>query len=145
MTERMSNKPTRWFWILAIAALVWNLLGVMAYVMQVSMTEEALALLPEDQRVLYETVPAWATAAFAIAVFAGAVGCIALLLRKSWATPLLVLSLAGVLVQMFHSFFLSDALEVYGSSGMVMPILVLVIAVWLVGFSRSAAAKGWLT
>lgn len=145
MTERMSNKPTRWFWILAIAALVWNLLGVMAYVMQVSMTEEALALLPEDQRVLYETIPAWATAAFAIAVFAGAVGCIALLLRKSWATPLLVLSLAGVLVQMFHSFFLSDALEVYGSSGMVMPILVLVIAVWLVGFSRSAAAKGWLT
>ncbi len=145
MTERMSNKPTRWFWILAIAALVWNLLGVMAYVMQVSMTEEALALLPEDQRVLYETVPAWATAAFAIAVFAGAVGCIALLLRKSWATPLLVLSLAGVLVQMFHSFFLSDALEVYGSSGMVMPILVLVIAVWLVGFSRSAAAKGWLS
>lgn len=145
MTERMSNKPTRWFWILAIAALVWNLLGVMAYVMQVSMTEEALALLPEDQRVLYETVPAWATAAFAIAVFAGAVGCIALLLRKSWATPLFVLSLAGVLVQMFHSFFLSDALEVYGASGMVMPILVLVIAVWLVGFSRSAAAKGWLT
>jgi hypothetical protein len=145
MTERMRNKPTRWFWILAIAALVWNLLGVMAYVMQVSMTEEALALLPEDQRVLYETIPAWATAAFAIAVFAGAVGCIALLLRKSWATPLLVLSLAGVLVQMFHSFFLSDALEVYGSSGMVMPILVLVIAVWLVGFSRSAAAKGWLT
>ncbi|MDH4013213.1 MAG: hypothetical protein OEU33_04170, partial [Chromatiales bacterium] len=61
MTERMSNQPTRWFWILAIAALVWNLLGVMAYVMQVSMTEEALALLPEDQRVLYETVPAWAT------------------------------------------------------------------------------------
>jgi len=46
---------------------------------------------------------------------------------------------------MFHSFFLSDALEVYGSSGMVMPILVLVIAVSLVGFSRSAAAKGWLT
>ncbi|PLX55151.1 MAG: hypothetical protein C0629_13985 [Chromatiales bacterium] len=145
MTERMSNQPTRWFWILAIAALVWNLLGVMAYVMQVSMTEEALALLPEDQRVLYETVPAWATAAFAIAVFAGALGCIALLLRKSWATPVFVLSLAGVLVQMFHSLFLSDALEVYGASGMVMPILILVIAVWLVGFSRSAAAKGWLT
>jgi hypothetical protein len=145
MSEHASNKPTRWFWILAIAAMVWNLLGVMAYLMQVSMTDEALALLPDDQRLLYETVPAWAIAAFAIAVFAGALGCIALLLRKSWATPLFVLSLAGVLVQMFHSFFLSDALQVYGASGMVMPILVLVIAVWLVGFSRSAAAKGWLS
>lgn len=144
MSEHASNKPTRWFWILAIAAMVWNLLGVMAYLMQVSMTDEALALLPDDKRLLYETVPAWAIAAFAIAVFAGALGCIALLLRKSWATPLFVLSLAGVLVQMFHSFFLSDALQVYGASGMVMPILVLVIAVWLVGFSRSAAAKGWL-
>jgi len=145
MSEHASNKPTRWFWILAIAAMVWNLLGVMAYLMRVSMTDEALALLPDDQRLLYETVPAWAIAAFAIAVFAGALGCIALLLRKSWATPLFVLSLAGVLVQMFHSFFLSDALQVYGASGMVMPILVLVIAVWLVGFSRSAAAKGWLS
>jgi uncharacterized protein with PQ loop repeat len=144
MTDQPISKPTRWFWILGIAALIWNLFGVMAYIMQVTLSDEALAQLPADQRMLYETIPAWATAAFATAVFAGVLGCIALLLRKTWATPLFVLSLVGVLVQMFHAFFLTDSMAVNGPGSAAMPLLVIIIATGLVWYSRLATARGWL-
>jgi uncharacterized protein with PQ loop repeat len=144
MTDQPISKPTRWFWILGIAALIWNLFGVMAYIMQVTLSDEALAQLPADQRMLYETIPAWATAAFATAVFAGVLGCIALLLRKTWATPLFVLSLVGVLVQMFHAFFLTDSMAVNGPGSAAMPLLVIIIAAGLVWYSRLASARGWL-
>ncbi len=144
MTDQPISKPTRWFWILGIAALIWNLFGVMAYIMQVTLSDEALAQLPDDQRMLYETIPAWATAAFATAVFAGVLGCIALLLRKTWATPLFVLSLAGVLVQMFHAFFMTDSMAVNGPGSAAMPLLVIIVATGLVWYSRLATTRGWL-
>lgn len=142
----MSNgvKPPTWFWIVSGLALVWNLLGVMAYVMQVTMSPEALAALPDAERALYETTPAWATGAFAIAVWGGALGCLALLLRKAFAIPVLGLSLGAVLVQMFHSFFMSKSFEVFGPGKMVMPIMVIVIAVLLVLFARKSKAQGWI-
>ena len=68
MSEEFTNNLPRSFYLISGFALLWNLLGVMAYVGQVTMSEEVLNSLPEAQRLLYETVPAWATAGFAIAV-----------------------------------------------------------------------------
>ena len=107
----MSSENTQsipvWFRITGFLALIWNLLGVSAYIMQVRMTEADLAALPEAQQMLYETTPAWATGAFATAVFAGALGCLLLVMRKGLAIPVLIVSLLAVLVQMFHAFFMS--------------------------------------
>jgi len=139
-----STKLPVWYWIVGGLALVWNLMGVAAYVAQVTMSEEALAALPEAERALYETVPAWAVGAFALAVFGGALGCLLLLLRKRLAMPALVVSLVGVLVQMSHSFFIADSMEVYGPGATVMPIMVVVIAILLVWHTRSSTARGWL-
>ena len=44
-------------------------------------------------------MPAWVTGAFAIAVFGGALGCLALLMLKRWSTWLLLISLLAVLAQ----------------------------------------------
>ena len=86
-------------------------MGVMAYLTQAFMTDEAKALLPEAERAMYNDIPAWATAAFAFAVFGGLLGALAMLLRKKWATPLFIISLLGILVQMTYSFFVSDVME----------------------------------
>ncbi len=142
-SESLATAPRR-FWIVSGLFLAWNLLGVMAFVMQVTMSDEAMAALPEAQRNLYLTTPTWATAAFAVAVFAGTLGCLLLLTRKSWAVPVLVLSLAGVAVQMLHAFFLSPAIEVLGPSGLVMPILVTVAAIFLIWYARRARARDWI-
>ena len=139
-------KPPVWFWVVGVVALLWNLMGAMAYIGQAYMTDEVKAALPADQQALLENIPAWATAAFAIAVWGGVLGCLALLLRKKWARPVLVISLLGILVQMSYSFFMSNALEVYGTAqGMVMPLLIIVIGVVLVLFAKSTQNKGWIS
>ena len=142
MTEDIYKAPT-WFTVVAAVALVWNLLGVMAYIMQVTMSPEALAVLPEEQRQMYENTPAWATAAFAVAVNGGALGCVLLLLKKKLAGLFLQLSLAGVLVQMFHSFFMSESTEVFGPGMLIMPVMVIVIAAYLVWLAARAKTKRW--
>lgn len=144
----MSNsnyKPSTGFWVISIVALIWNAMGVMAYLGQAYMTDEVRDALPEAQRALYENVPSWVTAAFAVAVFGGLLGCLLLLLRKKMATSVLMLSLIGIIVQMVYNFFMSNAAEAYGPGGMIMPIMVLVIGFFLVWFSKNATAKGWLS
>ena len=143
MSEENKNNSPKWFMIVSAILLIWNLLGVMAYIMQVMMSPETLAALPEEQRQLYEDTPAWATAAFAVAVNFGALGCVLLLLRKNLAGLFLQLSLAGVLVQMFHSFFMSKSFEVFGPGGLVMPVMVIVIAIYLVVLAVKANTKRW--
>ncbi len=143
MSEVSKNNAPKWFMIVSGVLLVWNLLGVMAYVMQVMMSPETIAALPDDQRQLYETTPAWATAAFAVAVNFGALGCVLLLLRRSLAGLFLQLSLAGVLVQMFHAFFMSNSFEVFGPGGMVMPVLVIIISIYLVMLAAKAKTNRW--
>lgn len=140
-----TNKPKAGFWIIAVLALIWNLMGVLAYLAQAFMTDEAKALLPEAERALYNNVPAWATAAFAIAVFGGFLASLALLFRKKLAKPLFLISLVGIIVQMIYNFFISEAMDVYGPGGMVMPVMVIVIGLFLYFYSKNAITKGWLS
>ncbi len=140
----INGKLPIWFWVIAGVALVWNALGVMAFVMQVTMSPEALAALPEAERALYETFPAWALVAFAAAVFGGAIGSLLLILRKALAYPVLILSLAGIVIQMIYNFFIAETMDVYGPGSTIMPIMVLAIGVFLVWFSKSSKQKGWL-
>jgi uncharacterized membrane protein len=139
-----SKKNPAAFWIIAVVALIWNIMGVMAYLAQAYMTDEAKALLPEAERALYSNIPAWVTAAFAIAVFGGTLGALALLFRKKWATPIFIISLLGIIAQMIYNFFISGAMDVYGPGGMIMPVMVLIIGFFLVWYSKKATANGYL-
>jgi len=141
---KIANKPPIWFWIIAILALLWNIMGVLAYLAQAYITDEAITSLPEAEQSFYNNMPAWVTAAFAIAVFAGALGCILLLLRKKIASILFILSLIGIVMQTTYNFFLQDFIVLSGSR-MVMPILVLLVAIFLIWFSKRATVKAWIS
>ena len=90
------RKPHFSFWIIASAGVVWNLMGCLNYIVQTN--PKSVSLMPEVYQMIITGRPAWATAAFAIGVFGGAVGCLLLLLRKRVAEFVLGLSLIGVLV-----------------------------------------------
>lgn len=145
MENNTSIKPPVWFWVVSILALLWNLMGAGAYLADAYMSIESLEAMTQAQRELFESTPPWVTAAYGIAVWGGVLGCIALLLRKKWARPVLLISLLGVLAQQVYNFFLSNAFEVYGSGAMILPIMVIVISVALVYFARMSHSKGWLT
>lgn len=140
-----TNKPATWFWVVSIIALIWNGMGVMAYLAQVTMSAETLQALPEDQRQLVMATPAWATGAFAIAVWGGLLGSILLLIRKKLATLVLIVSFVGIVVQMIHSFFIANSFEVYGPGGLIMPVMVLGFGAYLIYFSKQSTEKGWLS
>jgi hypothetical protein len=133
-----TNKPGTAFWIISVIALIWNIIGVIMYLIQAFMTDDMKALLPETEREMYENKPAWATAAFAVAVFAGLIGAIGLLMRKKWTTTLFVLSLIGILAHQVYIFFISGAMDVASASLLVMPIMVTFIGVFLVWYSKKS-------
>ena len=142
----MSNiqKPPTWFWIVVIVALLWNLMGLMAFFAQILTPPEAIAALREAERALYENMPFWAYAAFALAVFCGTFGCVALAMRKGWAVLLFKLSLIGVIVQNVNAFFVQDSFAVFGPGGTIMVAMVIVGAIALVWFSLRARNNGWI-
>jgi len=145
MSEFLDGKPSTSFWIIGAAALVWNLIGLVFYYSHVTMTPEALAGFTQAQQDFFMATPTWATAAYAIAVNAGVLGSLFLLLRKAWATPMFILSLLGIIAQDVHAFVLSNGLEIWGTEGIVLPAIVIVIGVALLLYSRSAKGKGWLS
>jgi len=139
-----TDKPKIGFWFIAILAFLWNIMGVIAYLLQAFMTDEVRAMLPEAEREMYENRPAWATAAFAFAVFGGFLGSLTLLFRKKAANLLFLISLIGILIQMIYNFVLSNSMEVYGPGGLIMPAMVIVIGVFLYLYSKKALTNHWL-
>lgn len=135
-------KPPAMFWIIAAFGLLWNFAGVAAFIHDVFFLDpETLETLQRD---FYASRPSWALAAYGTAVFGGALGCVALLLRRSWALPMLLVCLAGILVQNYQGIFLGDAIKVFGPEGLILPFSVLGIALFLTWWASYSKRKGWL-
>ena len=142
--ENNTTKIPTWFWVVSVIFLLWNLMGVMSFYMHTFITEEALRALPEAERDLYEQYPPWTVIAFAVAVFGGTLGSVALLMKKKWAKPLFIISFIAIIIQMYHNLFMTTTMEVYGPASVVMPILVVLIAGFLIWFSSYGIKKSWL-
>jgi Co/Zn/Cd efflux system component len=137
------NTPT-WFKVVAVLALLWNLLGCFAFFTDLRLSPEDLAKMPDAQQALYAARASWAVSATAIAVFGGALGSIGLLLRKKWAYPVFVLSLLGIFVQDFGLFVLADGASLGGPVVVALQAVVLAVGIGLVLLSRKGIARSWL-
>lgn len=143
--ENGKIKVSVWFWIASVFFLLWNLMGVFSFYAHTFITEEALALLPENERALYGDYPLWTTIVFATAVFAGFIGSLGLVLKKKWSKLVFIISLAAIIPQMLHNVFFTKSMEVYGpGQAATMPVMVVLIGVFLVWFSHYAIKKNWL-
>lgn len=145
MTHNSSTKPPVWYWIIAIVALIWNAMGVMQYLGQAYSTESFKSQYTEAQLDIINNTPAWAVAAFAIAVFAGLLASVFLLLRKRIAYALFLISLIGIIVQLYHNLFVVNSVDIYGPAAAVMAVLILVFGLVLLFFSKYAIKKGWIS
>lgn len=142
MSDALTTKPPAWYYVVATIGLLWNLFGVLAYVMQVSTPPEVLAEAYSAEQVqMLLATPAWATSATAIATNIGALGCIFLLIRKSWAVPAFLVSFAALIVQDIYLFGMIDSVGMFGSFPLVLQSMVFVGALLLIWFSRSVANK----
>jgi len=141
-----TNKPNVVFWIIGIIALIWNGMGVNAYLQQAYKTEASTVDLNADQIALIDGLPVWMTALFAIAVFAGILGSIALLMRKKIAASLLIVSFLAATIQQLYWLFGTNMVEVFSDSmPYLMPIMIIVFAAFLVWYSKDQKRKAILS
>jgi len=138
MSDVVDGRAPSWLRIVAVLGLLWNLFGVYEYLMTVGVVSGA-------NEAAAPAMPAWATGAFAIAVFGGALGSLGLVMLKRWSKLLLVLSLICVVALDVWSFALSGAASTMGGAEMAVTGAVLAIAVLLAWLSWTADSKGWLS
>ena len=142
MSDELNGKPPTSFYVIGAVFLVWNIIGFMFYLQHAMMTPETV---PEgvDAAMLafMEATPVWATSAYAIAVNVGMLASIMLLMRRSIALPLYVVSLAGALVLDFDSFVLRDVVAIWGNGAYIVPSAVVIIGVVEIWYSRSVANR----
>ena len=128
------------FWVIGTVSLIWNVMGVVNFLVQ--MNPEMLNAYRESERMIIEGRPVWATAGFAIGVFAGAFGCLLLLLRKAAAYHVFIVSLTGVIVTMIHTLGIGIDFSIGEILGfIVMPVAVAIFLIW---YSKMSVRRGWI-
>lgn len=130
-----------WYWAVAIAALLFEGLG--AYLLAFNLTLDLLSL-PLDQRSIYEATPLWMNLAWAVAIGAGLVGAVGLLMRRRFAEPALLVSLVAVLVQFSGLFLVKQLRELTPEDHLIVPVTILLIAYAFWQSARLAKRRGWL-
>ena len=145
MTMNYLRKPSNLFWVISSIALVWNLMGVFNYLDQAFMTNKVLEVLPKEQQILYQDVPVWVTAAFAIAVFSGTLGSLLLLLKKKNASTFFIISFLGIMGQMSYGLLIDQNSDSYGPMGIAMPIIIIAFGGYLIWYSKKANEHRWLS
>jgi len=140
--DRFSPRPVAgWYMPAAIASLLFMLLGCVTYVIHVTADP---ASLPLDQRTVYEAEPLWVTAAYAVAVWAGLLGAVLLVIRRKLAQPLLLVSLAAVLGWLAGLVLVPALRETISANDLAVAIVVAAITWTIFWFARHSSQRGWL-
>jgi hypothetical protein len=139
-----STERPRWVMIASMVLLIWNLIGIGAFAAQWTMVSNALDTLPAEQQAMWRAMPGWAWAAYAIAVGAGALGAIGLVMKKGWAVPLFAISLIAVIIQFFNAFVLQDGIATVGAGAVVFPLFIVVVGIVQLVLARRWRASRWL-
>ena len=140
----MNNPAPNWIKYVSIAFLLWNLIGIAAFVSQWHVAHNALETLPPEQQVMWRAMPGWAWLAYGVAVLGGTAGATGLVMRKGWAVPAYLAGLLAVLIQFFNSFFVSDGIATLGKGAVVFPLVIIILAAVQLWLSRNWRAAGWL-
>lgn len=131
------------FWLIGAVALIWHVMGCINFFMQ--MDADVLASFSESARALVEDRPGWATAAFAISQFGGAIGSILLLLRMPAAYHAFIASLLGVVVIAIRTLGMEASTIDLAPGEIVGYVLMpLGVAVFLIWYSKYAQKKSWI-
>ncbi len=144
MSEQQKVSVPFWYWVIAVIALLWNLMGCTILFTEVFAQESMMESMTEAQKEWARSTPKWIYLVFAISVSTGIAGSICLLVRKRSSVPLFITSVVAVLIQMGYTMLLAGGLQIMGPSGAVMPTIVILLAIsWLL-FSLYSKSRGWL-
>ena len=141
MNDHNESKVHWSFWLIGTFMLIWNIMGCINFIVQ--MNPDMIASYRETEQSIIQGRPAWATVAFALAVFCGALGCLLLMLKKSVAYYLFIASLLGVVVTMIYTLGADIDFDTGEVKGIIfMPVAVAVFLIW---YAKYVERKGWIS
>ena len=140
-----NSSVNTWFWVIGVLALLWNLAGLSAFVMDMTISADALELMSEGQREQYANNPMWLKIVYGIATIGGTLASIALLMKKKWAVMLFLISFVAIIIQFAFGIFGSSVVEESGAVALILPITVIIIGGLLWYYAKNCDGKGWLS
>ena len=144
MSEARAVKTPRHLWVVGILGLLWNLMGVFDYLMTETRNEAYMSRFTPEQLEFFYGFPTWMVACYALAVWGGLLGTVLLLLRRRFATPVLLVSWLSMIATAIHNFGLSNGAEIMGTQGVIFTVFIFLIAMGLFLYARAMAKRGVL-
>jgi hypothetical protein len=130
-----------WFWLAAIASLLFMLVGCAGFVMDVMTDPHTL---DPAQRALFVARPTWMKGAYTIAVWSGLAGTVILLLRRRLAELVLLVSLAATVLTFLPYAIVPAVRAAVATSDVIAAIVVIALVALIYGFARKSRQRGWL-
>ncbi len=130
-----------WYMLAALAALLFMLLGCLVFWLDASADP---ATLPLDQRVAMEARPFWLVMMNGIAVIAGAIGALLLVMKRRAAESFLLLSVIAVAVWLAGLLLVGPVRDALSANDIAVAVAVTVITWTIYGFARHSRLRGWL-
>ena len=150
MLKGAATVPPVSFWVISIALLLWGLGGASIYIAYFIETPGQFAQTAETaaNRQAYANyvanIPFWAIAVGITAAVTRLFGAIGLLLRRSWALPLYIISVVFFLIALFRAFVLANVVSVMSGPHIAIEFVFLALSIFAIWFARLNRSRGIL-
>jgi len=145
MTNTVVKTP--WHsWLVGVIAVLFNLVGVFDFMMNMLQGAKYLASagMTPEQIAHYQQMPSWMMAVWAIGVFGAFLASILLLLRRTQASPVFIVSLAAFLVSLLYTYVLTNGGAVMGRQMAITSAVIAALLVFFAWYSRAMSRRGVL-
>lgn len=139
----MEKTAPKWVLIAGTLLLLWNLMGVSMFVMDMMKSPADIAALPQDQQALWRQMPGWAWAAYGIGTVGGMLAAIGIVMKKRWAATLALISVLGVIANFIPAFLLSEGVDVWQPKFAIFPLVIFALSLFQLWLARKSNASGW--
>jgi hypothetical protein len=142
MTGASAKAPWH-LWLVGVIAILFNAIGVFDFVMFRIEGPAYLAGagMTPDQIAHYQGMPVWMTIVWAVGVFGALLASILLLLRSRRAFLVFAVSLAAFLINLLHSYVLTDGGAIMGRQMAITNVIIAGLLLLFSGYARAMAAR----
>lgn len=134
-------KPPTSFWLVAIFAIVWNIIEIYFSYFELDFLEKKLTT-EEFENI--QSIPLWYIIVFMVALFSEMLGSFMLFIRRKIASKFFAMSLIALLFIELYWLVVLDIEKTSMVFSIIIPVVVIAIAIFLYFYSKRAAKNGWL-
>ncbi len=146
-TAPQAAPKTPWhLWLVGIVAVLFNAVGVFDFIMSKTQGAAYMASagMTPEQIAHYQAYPAWMTVVWAVGVFGAFLASILLLLRRKLAAATFAISLAAFLINLLHTFVLTNGGAIMGQQVAIMSAVITALLLFFLWYSWAMTGRGVL-